>query len=893
MSGLTNNEQKKKRLPGDIQGMSELTPLMQQYQEIKSRYPDMVLFFRLGDFYEMFGEDAQKAFPILEVTLTHRQGYPMCGVPFHAVNSYIKKLVKNGLKVALCEQLEEPKPGAGIVKRDVVRVITPGTIFEDTLLNAKENNYLMAVYPANNPDSFGLAFVDVSTGEFKTTETSKDKIKNEIYRLNPGELIAPQSTAKEPFFTDITKKSGIPVTTIEDWLFSLPQAQSTIKEYFKLQSLKPFGLENKPAAASASGGVLAYLGKTQPKNMETNKSAIAGIKYYSLDDYLLLDHSAISNLDLVENQGTRSRENSLLETIDLTMTAMGARLMKQWLIKPLLNIVEITGRQQMIKYFVEDGLLRRNLRNNLQKISDIERILSRLAAANAGPRELIGLRNSLNILPEIKDNLVSQNKLISIPDEIKNINDRINPPKDTIALLFNAIDDEPPTNIKNGGVIKPGFNKELDELRNIRKDAKNLISQMEEKERKRTGINLLRIGFTSVYGYYIEVTKSNLKHVPEDYIRRQTLTNCERFITPELKSFEEKILSAEDKIQKLEESLFKEVCARILDYAPALKDIASSISNLDVISSLAEVSVLYNYCLPKIDESYLLEIKDGRHPVLERKIKSGSFVPNDIYLNSDTDQIILLTGPNMAGKSTYLRQTALIVILAQIGSYVPASEARIGIVDRIFTRIGASDNIAGGESTFMVEMNETASILNQFTPRSLIILDEIGRGTSTYDGISIAWSTVEYLNLKKNDAKAGPKVLFATHYFELTDLANKFSGIKNYNVAVKEWENEVIFLHKILSGPADRSYGIHVAQLAGLPPSVIKRAFSILTDLEASASSKNPQNQKNNNGQLDFFAIPSSKFLIELDKVNINEITPIDALKFLAELKKYQLKDKS
>ncbi|MBN1621756.1 MAG: DNA mismatch repair protein MutS [Endomicrobiales bacterium] len=873
---------------------NSLTPLMQQYRLIKDKYQGMILLFRLGDFYEMFGDDAKRASPILEVVLTKRQGLPMCGVPYHSVNSYLRKLMKAGEKVAICEQLEEPRPGTKIVKRDVVRIITPGTILEENLLNAGRNNYLVAVFPDSNLSSFGIASIDISTGDFQVTETNADKLKQELFRLSPREIVVPGSYQNHHFFASIAKNSDFVISSAEDWLFSLEESRSKIKQFFKTISLKAFGLENNVLATCAAGGILAYLEKTQPQlsnETETSlkKPFFSTIKYYSLDNYLLLDETAIRNLELIEGQNTGTKENSLLGIIDLTLTPMGSRTLRQWLLKPLLEISEITKRQKAVGFLIEEGIVRRQIRNYLKSISDIERINNRIASGSAGPRDLIGLKNSLQILPKIKENLKTSLKLVNLPELVKRIDKNLNPPENIVNLISRAIIDEPPITFKEGGVIKNGFNSDLDELRSIKHEVKKYISDMESKERQRTGINNLKIGYTSVFGYYIEVTKSNLKLAPQEYTRKQTLTNCERFITPELKTFEEKILSAEEKILKLEEALFKEIKGRILESSNALKEIAEAISHLDVFSSFAEVSVLYNYCCPKIDDSYEIYIKDGRHSVIENKLKSGSFVPNDTYLNSDSDQIILLTGPNMAGKSTYLRQVALISILAQIGSYVPASEAKIGIIDRIFTRIGAQDNLASGESTFMVEMHETANILHQFTDRSLIILDEVGRGTSTYDGISIAWATIEYL-VNKISLKKNPKVLFATHYFELTDLADKFPQIKNYNVSVKEWQDEVVFLHKIAEGPADRSYGIHVAQLAGLPQDVVTRAKNILLNLENKSAS-----EIKDRPQLEFIsytnfdknrAVPSEKILLELENLDLNNITPIEAMKFLSGLKK-------
>ncbi len=860
------------------QGKDNLTPLMQQYHEIKSRYPEMILFFRLGDFYEMFGDDAKKACQILEVVLTKRQGVPMCGVPYHALNSYLKKLIKTGEKIAICEQLEEPGSSKGIVKRDVVRVITPGTILEENLLASKENNYLVSIFVSEDRKTAGLASCDISTGEFSVTETDFKNVKYELLRINPGEIIVPESFKGAGVLKDILNNLDISLSSAEDWNFSFAEGKKKIEQYFKVQSLKPFGLEDKLSAVSSIGGILSYIEKTQ----NGKPPYFSNIRYYSLEDYLLLDRSAIRNLEIIEGINTRTKENSLLEVIDFTLTSMGGRLLRNWILRPLLNRDEIIQRQDSVNFFVEEGLARRKAREALKKISDIERILSRAQSYSATPREVIALKNSLLSVPEIRDAITSSKDLLSIPKSIEEVSKNLDVNKEVSEIITKTIVEEPPALLKDGGVIREGAGPDLDELRSIRKNAKDYISNMESEERRKTGIGNLKIGYTSVFGYFIEVTNSNLSSIPREYIRKQTLTNAERFITPELKSLEEKILSAEEKILKLEQKLYKELLDKILMFSKAILQTSKAVSEIDVFTSLAECAVNYNYTRPEIDPGYELSIKDGRHPVIERKLKSGTFVSNDVFLNADSDQIILLTGPNMAGKSTYLRQAALIAVLAQIGSFVPAALAKIGIIDRIFTRIGAGDNLAEGESTFMVEMHETANILNQYTERSLIILDEIGRGTSTYDGISIAWSAAEYLANARGSKNIGPKVLFATHYFELTELEGKIPGIKNYNVSVKEWQNDVIFLHKIIKGAADRSYGIHVANLAGLPKEVIRKANKILVELESNKIEKSREPEK----QLEFTSSPPSKIMIELENLDTNSLTPLEALEILDRWKK-------
>jgi DNA mismatch repair protein MutS len=887
---MKNNKKDTSINNSDKGAPAALTPLMQQYREIKSRYPDMILLFRLGDFYEMFGEDAKKAAPILEVTLTRRQDYPMCGVPYHSVSTYLRKLIKAGEKVAVCEQLEEPKKGVSIVKRDVVRVITPGTVIEDNLLDSKKNNYLLAIVPDESSNYFGLAFIDISTGDFQTAEAEKSKLFQELFRISPCEIIVPESFRSTAVCGDIEKRTGLAISTVEDWLVSDYEASARIKKFFRTQSLKPFDLENKPLSVRSCGAILSYLEKTQPKLFSGDPGQISGIKCYSLDSHMLIDESAIRNLDLVESQNTRTKENSLLDAIDSTVTPMGSRLLRHWILRPLISVPQVLKRQNCVEYFVSEGLKRRQLREILKGVSDIERIAARIASQTASPRELVGLKNTLMLLPEVSAQLVSEPGVLSPESHIAELSSRLGLPKEILDIVGSAIVDEPPAGLKDGGVIKRGYNKELDELNDIRKNAKSFVLALEDEERKRTGINTLKIGYTSVFGYYIEITRSNIENVPVNYTRKQTLTNCERFITPELKTLEEKIITAEEKIIKLEDQLYKGVLSKIFSFSGRLKELAEAIAHIDIFASFAETSSVYGYCRPVVDNSYELYIKDGRHPVIERKLKSGTFVPNDINLNSESDQIVLLTGPNMAGKSTYLRQNALLCVLAQIGSSIPAGEARIGIIDRIFTRIGASDNISEGESTFMVEMNETANILHQFTPKSLIILDEVGRGTSTYDGISIANATLEYLAIKSLKEEKRPKVLFATHYFELTDLSQKYPWIKNYNVSVKEWNDEVVFLHKIIPGPADRSYGIHVARLAGMPSLVIKRAKDILKELEARHL------QILVDKQMSFFEslsvqkkkefVPENKIMIELDRLDIDNITPLEALKLIAEWKK-------
>lgn len=853
-----------------------LTPLMRQYHEIKSQYPGMILMFRLGDFYEMFGEDAQRASRILELVLTRRQAVPMCGVPHHASMTYIKRLVAAGEKVAVCEQLEEPGPGKKIVRRGVTRVITPGTILDDSLLETKQNNWLACVCPSRELTFFGLAYADISTGECCAAEVTPAQLAQELARIAPGELLVPGAFEHNESLQKFTGAAGL--TPVDDWHFTPEEARTRVTGFFHLQSLAPLGLEDRTLACAAVAGILSYVQKTQCGQAP----ALMPVRFYSLDNYLLLDRSAVNNLELVEGLATRTRENSLLEIMDQTVTPMGSRRLKQWLTQPLLSPALIAARQDCVAFFIDESTARRTIRDLLKTASDIERIISRVAARTASPRDLAALRTTLALVDPLRATLTAVPGFTDAPPSIARLATGLAPADNTITRIAGVLADEPPASLKDGGVIKTGYNTALDELRAISSDTRQCIAAMESAERARTGIANLKIGYTSVFGYYIEISKSNLQLVPATYTRKQTVANGERFITPELKTFEEKVLSADEKIVRLEMELFRELTAAVAADAENILALGTVISTLDVYGALAEIAVNYNYVRPRIDESHTLAIREGRHPVIERTLKAGTFVPNDVFLNGDSDQIILLTGPNMAGKSTYLRQAALLVIMAQMGSFVPAQEADIGIVDRIFTRIGAGDNLSLGESTFMVEMHETARILNQLTPRSLIILDEVGRGTSTYDGISIAWACVEFLAGRRTRG-TGPNVLFATHYFELTDLEGKYPGVKNCNVAVKEWNNGVVFLHKIVPGGADRSYGIHVAKLAGLPSVVIASASAIMRELERKSPARAARTAE---PDLPLFPSFSDEFLVELSAIDINSLTPLQALEKLAQLQK-------
>ncbi|HVO32843.1 MAG TPA: DNA mismatch repair protein MutS, partial [Elusimicrobiota bacterium] len=836
-----------------------MTPLMQQYHELKSRYPDDILLFRLGDFYEMFNDDARIASGLLDLALTHRQHVPMCGVPAHSADGYIAKLLKAGRRVAIADQMEQPELAKGLVKRSVTRVMTPGTLQEETLLPARRSNYLVGL--AMDGSRVGLAAIDCSTGEFLVTETDESKglsaAWNEITRLNPSEIVLEKSAAAG-VWGERLRKSGIAVAEAPPADFAVPVANDRLRRLFGVQTLRGFDLDDKPLAASAAGAALQYLDRTQCGRPYSLRPP----HVYALDDFLQMDEDTLHHLDLIEEPGARPTQN-LLQTLDQTRTPMGGRLLRRWLLYPLRRKAAIEERQAHMEFHLENKLHRRHVRTLLQGWPDIERIVSRLTAGTILPRDLTGLRDGLTRIADISARLRAayedatrlsvvlspslKTSLLEFPDELE-----------LSRLLRAALSDSPPVYVKDGDVIRPGFNAELDEVRSWIHDGKNRLLDLEKRERDATGIGSLKVGFNNIFGYYIEVTKTHLSRVPAQYIRKQTTAGGERFITPELKEFESRILGSEERALRLEQALLQQLRESILEASEGLVRIAQAIAALDVFTSLAEVAEIRRFVRPIVDESDSLIVREGRHPVLEELLPSGTLVANDTELNGRDRQIVILTGPNMSGKSTYLRQTALIVILAQMGSYVPAAEARIGLVDRLFTRIGASDRLLEGESTFMVEMVETARILNHVTPRSLVILDEVGRGTSTYDGISIAWACLEFLNGKSKvqgprsnvadlglgTLDIGPKVLFATHYFELTQLARRLPGVINAHVTAREWGDHVIFLHKVEPGPADRAYGIHVARLAGVPVAVLERAQELLQRFEKSAL----ESEKSRNG---------------------------------------------
>ncbi|MBU0457495.1 MAG: DNA mismatch repair protein MutS [Nanoarchaeota archaeon] len=794
----------------------QLTPGMRQYQEAKRNNPDCLIMLRMGDFYEMFYEDAVTSAKELEITLTARgkgdKRAPLAGIPYHALESYLARLIKKGFKVAIIEQLEDPKNAKGLVKRGLVRIVTPGTVIESSMLNEKENNYIMSL--TSFADEYAAAFCDLSTGEFFTAKiNSFPQLINEIIRLNPSECIIPESLKVNHELIEKIKSNGVFVNSLEDYYFRKENARKILLNHFNLASLDPFGLEDKKSNLVVSGALLKYL-------LETQKNSLSHIKKISLrsnQNKMLLDSSTLRNLELTKNIKDGTTRGSLLSVFDKTVTAMGARLLKKWIKEPLLKKEIIKRRLNAVEALGKNIIVREEIINLLNEVYDLERLISRVNYGNASPRDLSALKKSLENIPPIKEklNLLESDLLLNIS--------KIHSLKEIASLINKAIKEDSPLTIREGNIIKADYNEELDQLRDIKLNSKKYLKQIEEREKEKTGIQTLRIGFTRVFGYFIEVTKKNLHLVPETYIRKQTTANSERYITEELKIEEEKILGAEEKINELEYNLFQDILKKVSEQTLEVQETASKLSVLDVLCSLAKVAMENNYSKPEFVDQKVIQIKNGRHPVVE--IIEKSFIANDIFLNEK--EMMIITGPNMAGKSTVMRQTALIVLMAQMGSFVPAEQCVLGIVDRIFTRVGAYDDLSSGQSTFMVEMNETASILNNATKDSLIILDEIGRGTSTFDGVSIAWSVAEHIY-----NKVQAKTLFATHYHVMNKLAEKFSKIKNYNIAAKEVKGEVVFLHKLLEGGTDQSYGIHVAKLAGLPDEVIGRAKEIQEILE-------------------------------------------------------------
>ena len=872
------------------------TPLMRQYSAIKKEHPTALLFFRLGDFYELFFDDAILAARELQITLTSRNkekgvAVPMCGVPYHAAEGYIAKLIRKGFKVAICEQMENPSLAKKLVRREVTRVVTPGTA-SDSSLSAEENNFLAAL--AQFEDRVGFAALDLSTGEFRATEfrgqDAARRIQEELQHLRPKELLygsaaplfeggksAAQAALPRP------KAAGVlwSETPLDDWIFAPDHAVPLLENHFGVLSLEGFGLAGKLAAASAAGAILYYVRSTQRGTLDH----VDRIGFYERQNCLVLDAVTVRNLELIEPLFFGTDEGvTLFRSVDATITPMGKRLLRSWMLRPSIDLAEISSRLDAVEAEVNDIVAREELRRALDGILDLERLLSRVTLETANPRDVLALAASLSKIPALRAAVAR-----FAPQRLKTLHAAMDELGDLRTRIDRTIVPEPPLSLSDGGVIQVGFSQELDELRDLGRNSKQYLAQIEVRERQRTGIASLKVKFNSIFGYYLEVSKPNLHLVPPNYERKQTLVNAERFTTPELKEYESKILDAQEKIVDIERRIFSELRSAIAGEARRIRQTALALAEVDVLSAFAYVAALRNYCRPKFDESGDLEIIAGRHPVIELQEGTGSadrFVPNDLYLNSTTHAILVLTGPNMGGKSTYLRQAALTVIMAQMGSFVPAASARLPVVDRVFTRIGASDNLARGRSTFMVEMTETAAILHTATPRSLILLDEVGRGTATFDGLAIAWAAIEYIH-----ARTRAKTLFATHYFELTELADRLSGVKNYHVSVKETPNGIVFLRKVEAGAADRSYGIEVAKLAGLPQEVIERAREVLAEHESAEQRVTDQLASDElrprpPAQLTIFTPLSQPVLERLREVDLNHLTPLDALNLLAELKR-------
>lgn len=877
----------------EVKDVAEYTPMMQQYLKTKEEYKDCILFYRLGDFYEMFFDDAIVVSKELELTLTGKscgaeERAPMCGVPYHAVEGYLNKLVTNGHKVAICEQVEDPKLAKGLVKREVIRIVTPGTNTDMQALDESKNNYIMCiVYLA---DKYGISLADISTGDYFVTEVDTErKLIDEINKFAPSEIICNESFYMSGVdLSDMKNRLGIAVYALEAWYFSDETAESTLKEHFKVQSLEGLGLSDYACGTIAAGALLRYLYETQKNDLGN----LSSIHPYSTGKYMIIDSSTRRNLELVETLREKQKRGSLLWVLDKTKTAMGARTLRAYVEQPLIDKAEIELRQEAIGELNDHVITREELREYLNPIYDLERLITRVTYRTANPRDLIAFKNSISMLPPIKSLLEEFDGAL-----LKNIQNDIDAMEELCSLVDRSIMEEPPISVREGGLIREGYNEDVDKYRNAKTEGKTWLAELEAKEREKTGIKNLKIKYNKVFGYYLEVTNSYKDLVPDYFTRKQTLANAERYITPELKELEDMILGAEDKLVSLEYDLFCDVRNKIAEEVVRIQRTAKAIANLDVFVSLAVVADQNNYCRPKMTNSGVIDIKGGRHPVVEKMITNDMFIDNDTYLDNGNNRIAIITGPNMAGKSTYMRQAALIVLMAQIGSFVPATSAKIGIVDRIFTRVGASDDLASGQSTFMVEMNEVANILRNATSNSLLVLDEIGRGTSTFDGLSIAWAVVEHIS---NPRLLGAKTLFATHYHELTELEGKLNNVHNYCIAVKEKGDDIVFLRKIVQGGADKSYGIQVAKLAGVPDSVIERAKEIVEELSANDITSVTKNitpatagTKKKKERLDevdltqmslFDTVKDDDILEELKTIDVGNLTPIEALNKLYEL---------
>ena len=887
MSGICSQDRWNRRII-----MAEYSPMMQHYLKTKEEHKDCILFYRLGDFYEMFFEDAKTASKELELTLTGKQcgmeeRAPMCGVPYHAADTYINRLVSKGYKVAICEQMEDPKLAKGIVERQVIRIVTPGTNTDVQSLDETKNNYLMCVY--YDEDVFGVATADVSTGDFFVTEIdSVQKLLDEINKFAPAEIICNEALFMSALdIEDLRNRMHIAVTALDSWYFTDDMAKNTLLGHFRVKQLDGLGLADYLSGTLAAGALLKYLYETQMNGLENMTS----IHPYSTGTFMVLDSATRRNLELVETMREKNKKGSLLWVLDKTKTAMGARLLRSYVEQPLIDRSEIEARYDAIDELNNNLMSREEMSEYLNPVYDLERLITRISYQTANPRDLIAFRNSLQMLPAIRMVLSEFHS-----DALSKLLAEMDPLEDIYRWINDAVIDDPPITVHDGGMIKDGYFEEVDRLRRAKTDGKSWLAQIESSEREKTGIKNLRIKYNKVFGYYLEVTNSYKDLVPDYYTRKQTLTNAERYITPELKELEETILGAEDKLIQLEYELFRELREKITGEVARIQKTAKAVAGLDVLLSLAKVADSNHYCRPKLNENGLIDIRDGRHPVVEKMISNDMFIPNDTFLDNGKHRISIITGPNMAGKSTYMRQTALIVLMAQIGSFVPASQAKIGLVDRIFTRVGASDDLASGQSTFMVEMNEVANILRNATSNSLLVLDEIGRGTSTFDGLSIAWAVVEHIS---NPKLLGAKTLFATHYHELTELEGKLDNVNNYCIAVKEKGDDIVFLRKIVKGGADRSYGIQVAKLAGVPDSVINRAKEICQELidnnitcgvESLAPEKRAHQKVKKLDEVDknqislFDTVDDDEILTELKELDLGNYTPIEALNKLYEL---------
>ena len=873
--------------------MAELTPMMQQYMETKAQYKDCILFYRLGDFYEMFFDDALTVTKELEITLTGKncgleERAPMCGVPYHSVEGYLNRLVQKGYKVAICEQVEDPKMAKGIVKREVVRIVTPGTNLNTQALDASKNNYIMCIVYID--DSFGLSVADVTTGDYFVTELdSARKLMDEISKYAPSEIICNESLYVSGIdLEDLKERLGITIYALDSWYFDDGSCEKVLKEHFKVASLEALGIGDYNSGAIGAGALLQYLYDTQKNSL----SHLTGITGYTTGKYMLLDSSSRRNLELCETLREKQKRGSLLWVLDKTKTAMGARTLRSYIEQPLIDKEEIVKRLDAVAELKDNAITREELREYLGPVYDLERLISRITYQSANPRDLIAFKSSLQMLPHIKCILGDLESPL-----LKELYEELDALEELCALIEVSIEDEPPLAMKEGGIIKSGYNEDVDKLRNAKTEGKTWLAEVEEEEREKTGIKNLRIKFNKVFGYYLEVTNSYKDLVPDYYMRKQTLTNAERYITPKLKELEDMILGAEDKLYALEYELYCEVRERIASEVVRIQKTAKAIAQLDVFAAMAYVAERNNFVRPNINEKGVIDIKNGRHPVVEKMIPNEMFIANDTYLDDKKNRISIITGPNMAGKSTYMRQTALFVLMAKIGSFVPEESANIGIVDRIFTRVGASDDLASGQSTFMVEMTEVANILRNATSKSLLILDEIGRGTSTFDGLSIAWAVVEHISNKR---LLGAKTLFATHYHELTELEGKLDSVNNYCIAVKEKGDDIVFLRKIVKGGADKSYGIQVAKLAGVPDSVIQRAKEIVDELieadvatrirEISVQSNETAKKTKKYDEVDlaqmslFDTVKDDDIIEELKQIDVAHLTPIEALNTLYSL---------